>query len=149
MLINTEMVKRDGQELRIIGYTFNEREWVALGEVMALSGINLSYSSLGPDEFGREGRRHYARTTEQIASLERVLQGRFDNEGRFVATAGAGKRYACREVKHTGMGNGCEEFNAQSDSVATVKCGIIAGQQNWFGGDPKEGSCAEYTSRAR
>ena len=139
MLIETRM--RAPNALDIVAYTFNEREWMALEEILDRSGISSEYSALGRDEFGRDGRRYYAETAQQIGSLARLLQGRFDSEGRFEPARGTGRRYACREVQHSGMGNGCQEFDAPDDSSAIVRCGIIAGQRRWFGGDAKQGNC--------
>jgi hypothetical protein len=41
------------------------------------------------------------------------------------------------------MGNGCQEFAATDNSTAIVRCGIIAGQQKWFGGEAKPGNCGQ------
>lgn len=141
MLIETRMSAPNA--LHIIAYTFSEREWMALEDVLIQSSIGAEYSPLDRDEFGRDGRRYYATTAQQIASLARVLQGRFDSRGRFEADRATGKPYACREVRHSGMGNGCEEFEAPDDSTAIVRCGIIAGQKKWFGGDAKQGRCGQ------
>ena len=140
MLIKTKMDTHN--VLYIIAYTFSSREWMALDEILGRAGISSKYSPLEQDESGRDGRRYYAETPQQIDSLAGLLQGHFNSQGRFEPARGTGRRYACREVRHSGMGNGCQEFDAPDDSAAMVRCGIIAGQRSWFGGEAKQGNCA-------
>ena len=128
--------------LDISAYTFRETEWMALMDILDRCGISSEHSPLGADEFGREGRRYYVRTGEQIESLARVLQGHFGMAGRFEPDRGTGRTYACREVQRMGLGSGCEEFDASDDHAAIVKCGMIAGRRIWFGGESKQGTCS-------
>jgi len=147
MFVQTQMSEEN--VLLIIAYTFSEREWSALAETAIRAGIRPDYSPLGRDQFGREGRRYYADTPEQIASLGRILRGNFDRVGRFEPAPGVGRRYACREVRHSGVAKGCEEFDAEDDNIAIVRCGIIASQNGWFGGDARQGNCGPPGRLAR
>jgi hypothetical protein len=139
MLIETRM--RAPNVLYIEAYTFSIEEWTALEEILDRSGISFRYSPLDRDELGRGGRRYVAETSQQIETLARLLQGRFGSEGRFEPSFETGRRYACREIRRSGMGNGCQEFVAPDDRTAIVRCGIIASQRRWLGGDAKQGSC--------
>jgi hypothetical protein len=139
MLIKTT---RHGSDfLQLDAYTFSEREWAALQNTMKRLGADTGFSQLNRDEVGREGRRFYLKDVTTIDALQSLLRGRFDTTGQFEPEPGAGKRYACSEVIRTGMGSGCEEFAASDDDTAVVSCGIIAGRNNWLGGDAKQGSC--------
>lgn len=139
MLIRT--TRREPQVLLIEAYTFSNREWMALEDTLGRAEVRREFSPLDRDAAGRPGRRYYAEGLQQIGMLEALLGGRFDANGRFQPEPSTAKQYACREVTRNGIGKGCQEFAAADDSSAVVKCGIIAGQHNWLGGDPTPGTC--------
>jgi hypothetical protein len=139
MLITTSM--REHDVLVFDCYTFSNDEWNALGSTLLAAGARTDFSPLGRDRAGREGRRYFIEGLTPIQTLASFLRGRFDPNGRFESEPNAPKVYACREVTRTGIGTGCQEFASSDLSSAIVKCGIIAGQKSWLGGDAKEGKC--------
>jgi len=107
-----------------------------------------SFAIRNPPEMDRSKRivQEYRVSRKAIKQLERILGGKFDAEGGFAITrTQRGRRYACREVSTRGHGRGCENIVASDDSAALVKCALIAGRNNWFGGVPRAGACSDRT----
>lgn len=129
--------------LGVEAYTYSAHEWDALAVTLRGSEAQ-KYSPLGTDDNGREGRRYYVSAT-RIASLGETLGGTFDTGGSFTPSPEpvGGAPWACRQIRPSGMGAGCENFNAPDKARAIVICGMIAGKRRWFGGDAKPGMCEQ------
>jgi hypothetical protein len=127
--------------LRLLASTYSSAEFEHLHNVLSRLGTIRIRNPARRDRDGRE-MREYSVLPENVARLERELGGRFEEDGTFseVPTK-RGHPYACREISPNGRGHGCEEIIATDQSVALMKCALIAGQNNWFGGVPQEGTC--------
>ncbi len=138
MLIKTQFVPSG--ELQVDANTYSIHEFTALENALDLAGIQAIFYQLPADYANRESRR-YTVPSNQVTLLEAVLEGTFQSNGQFVPRAGTGNKYACREITLRGSGSGCEDLVAPNDSVAQVKCALIARTNNWFGGVPNMGIC--------
>ncbi len=80
-----------------------------------------------------------------VSKLELRLGGEFNNNGRFTIIptepSDESQRFACREVAIAGAGKGCEDIVAADDIDAKFKCGLVAGNNKWLGGDARRGQC--------
>ena len=138
MLVNTKFLPSG--ELQIDAYSFSLDEFLALEETLRTAGVNTISQQIPSDASGRDGRR-YTATSTQTKALEELLGGKFQSNGEFVSSVGAGNPYACVEINLSGKGVGCEELLASDKSSAQTKCALIARKNGWFGGVPNEGTC--------
>lgn len=131
----------DDGGLELLASTYSSAEFEHLHNVLSRLGIIRIRNPARRDRDGREV-REYSVLPEDVARLERELGGSFEEDGTFTERARKrGRPYACREISPNGRGQGCKEIIATDQSVALVKCALIAGQNNWFGGEPHEGTC--------
>jgi hypothetical protein len=142
MRLNVQMTTTGDLELRAA--TYSTDEFLVLHSVLKHSGIGGFFKkvpfTVGENDSAGRKVRHYTVPKNRINRFEDVLGGRFDRQGRFeTIPSKEGRNYACRDVN----GTGCENIIATSQRVALVKCALIAGQNNWFGGVTNEGFCAE------
>jgi len=129
--------------LELTATTYSAAEFEALHDVLGRLGTIRIRNPARRDRIGREV-REYAVPRRRVEKFVKVVGGRFDQAGAFIPSArGRGRRYACREVTTGGRRGGCEEIIATDDSTATVKCALIAGRNNWFGGEARAGACSE------
>jgi hypothetical protein len=132
-------------DLQLTAATYGGAEFTALHDVLERAG---SFLIKNPLEMDRSKRmiQEYRIPRKAIKQLERILGGKFDEEGSFAGKSPQrGRRYACTEITTRGHGRGCETIVAIDDSIALVKCALIAGRNNWFGGMAKAGACADRT----
>lgn len=120
MLVLSEM-NAERTRLHLLSYTFKKEEFKILESVLEKAGIKPVFSTIEPDESGREGKR-YDIPASSIAILGSTLGGSFDENGAFNAGAlSPGQTYACREKKMGGRnGSGCKEFAAADDAAGSV-----------------------------
>jgi len=137
--------RNDVGALQLDAYTYAHSEFVALEKTLEFADVRSTFQNIDRDRAGREGRR-YKVPSEQIRRLESVLGGLFDRSGQFTLSPGGGVTYACREIDAGGMGNGCQEFAAPNQDVATTKCALIARGNNWLGGVAQLGRCRNLRS---
>jgi len=132
-------------DLILTASTYSSTEFGALHDVLEKAGPFRIRNPLERDRMKRLVQDyHIAR--RQVKRLERILGGSFDESGEFIPTGqarGWGQTYACREVTSSGRRGECENIIAPDDSAAVVKCALIAGRNDWFGGVAEVGSCSK------
>jgi len=129
--------------LHLNAATYSTGEIGVLLDVLSEAGGFRIRNPVGRD---RRGRLLYEFQISEIGlkRLQSILGGRFDEEGHFIpkVTRG-GRKYACQEVTDAGRIHRCENITATDDSTASVKCGFVAGRNNWFGGLARAGVCSD------
>jgi hypothetical protein len=128
-------------DLELTAATYSTSEFGALHDVLGKAGLFRIQNPLRRDRMKRMVQEYHI-SRRQIKRLENILGGSFDKQGQFISkrTQG-GRNYACREVT-TGTPGGCEDIIASDDSTALVKCALIAGRNDWFGGVATAGVCS-------
>ena len=130
-------------DLSMKGYSFKEQELEAVNKTFRRAHIHEFVSeSLPRDRSGRLAKMWFLRQRD-VHFLEAHLKIRFLGYGDRTITALPMKEpgYCCREIQLSGNGPGREEFQANDQDEALVKCALIAHNNRWLGGDPKKGPC--------
>jgi len=146
MLIRTS-IDASGN-LNADAFTFSAEEFNALEATLREIRVDTGYSSIVARGDNREGRRYTVRGSD-ISRLGNILGGQFSPSGQFQPIQAPGMQYACHEISDRGPGRGCEDIVASSNTVATVKCAMIAHTRNWFGGVSRRGTCPTRWSLRR
>lgn len=100
VLIQTEM-SADRDQLHLLAYTFQEREFATLETVLRTARIAISFSQIEFDRSRREGRRYYV-PTPQISTFGGAVGGSFDFERCFQCGLSCSWAHLCMQGKENG-----------------------------------------------
>src|SRR5947207_2463213 len=89
-------------DLELTAATYSAAEFGALHDVLGRLGTIRIRNPARRDRAGRQVSQYHV-SRRSVKRLEKILEGRFEDDGTFIPQAtGKGRRYACREVSTSG-----------------------------------------------
>lgn len=128
--------------LQLDAFSFSDQELESVANTIESMGLPFESFDLKPDEFNRKGKGYFIFKEYVRQFLLNIGPPLMHYKSiRPPLMEGKGKTYKCEELTLSGKGGDCANLRAKDSDQATVKCALVAHQNQWMGGVASPGKC--------